>query len=274
MTDDEGKLNRQSQRFDVDWRVRLKCSDWNAAQRVAAANVSRGGLFIATGKPPTIGARVELAIDLPDGSNLVLKGHCIHVRSPEQALATQKSPGFGLKVDEAQLADLVLLEEMARVASTPVAALEQPLPSLLPAAAGAPAAPPATPAPAPREATPLARVRQQSEGGVREVVPSAVRTEQEPEEPDRTPLRGPAPPPPRPPGPPPSPGRRPRRPPRRQRPRRRPPGPPPSDCAAPRPSPSAARRRPSASTSAPATRASRSTRPTACGSSRTTRGAP
>jgi molecular chaperone DnaK len=190
MTDDPGKLNRQSPRFDVDWRVKLKCSDWNAAQRVAAANVSRGGLFIATSKPPTVGARVELAIDLPDGNTLVLKGSCIHVRTPEQALSLQKSPGFGLRVDDAQIADLMLLEEMARVSATPVAELEQPLPSLRPAAA--PAAPPAAPA-APVDTAAVGRIRAPAPApGVREVVAPTVQDREEAAEPDRTPLRGPA----------------------------------------------------------------------------------
>ena len=188
MTDDEGKKNRQSPRFDVDWRVKLRCADWNAAQRVAAANVSRGGLFIATSKPPTVGARVELAIDLPDGSNLLLRGSCVHVRTPEQALQLQKSPGFGLRVDDAQMGDLLLLEEMARVvghahrrarAAAPVAA--QP-----PARAAAPPRPPSPPPPrlpgraaaADAPAT-LARVARTPRAGVREVVAPGVRTRRE-----------------------------------------------------------------------------------------------
>jgi molecular chaperone DnaK len=211
MTDDEGKQNRQSPRFDVDWRVKLKCADWNAAQRVAAANVSRGGLFIATGKPPTVGARVELAIDLPDGSNLLLRGTCVHVRSPEQALQLQKSPGFGLKVDDSQMGDLLLLEEMARVSAMTPAELERSLPSLQPAAAAPPAAAPpaaappaaAPPAAAPPAAAPppadqeepvtLARIRRPAKPDVEEVRGPGVADSTERPAPDRTPLRQPAP---------------------------------------------------------------------------------
>ena len=193
MTDDEGKRNRQSPRFEVDWRVKLRCPDWNAAQRVAAANVSRGGLFIATSKPPTVGARVELAIDLPDGSNLVLRGACVHVRSPEQALELQKTPGFGLKVDDSQIGDLLLLEEMARVSATPLAELAPQLPSLRPAEA--PAAPGAP-------AAPLGRIQPRPAEAIREVVSlrAPARKAGAPPPPEAAPATPapPAPPPPRP----------------------------------------------------------------------------
>jgi actin-like ATPase involved in cell morphogenesis/Tfp pilus assembly protein PilZ len=175
MTDDEGKLLRQSPRYDVDWRVKLRCQDWNAAQRVAAANVSRGGLFIATGKPPVLGSRVELAIDLPDGASLVLHGECVHVRTPEQALSQGRSPGFGLKIDDAHQGDLILLEEMARVSLAPVESLEtEPvtLSPLVPASALA-TPPPASPAPPAPPSQPVGRMTPPVPGEVRqEVVPA------------------------------------------------------------------------------------------------------
>ncbi|HEY3354387.1 MAG TPA: Hsp70 family protein [Polyangia bacterium] len=146
MSDEHDKLNRQHPRFDVDWRVKLRCPDWKSAQRVAAANVSRGGLFISTHKPPTIGSQVEVLVELPDGTALLLRGACVHIRSQEQALKDGRSPGFGLKIDDTHATDLMLLEEVARASVAPVE----------PGAAAAPPAPPPRPA---ATAAPLGRVQ-------------------------------------------------------------------------------------------------------------------
>ena len=49
---------RQHQRHAVDWRVNVKCKDWRMAGRLAAANATRGGLFLYTTTIPPIGTEV------------------------------------------------------------------------------------------------------------------------------------------------------------------------------------------------------------------------
>ena len=114
------------QRFRVQWRARIQCPDWLTVQRVATANVSRGGLFLATGCPPPTGTEVELELELPDGTRLSLGGTCVHVRDYKQACEATQPAGFGLRFERAHAVDLMLLEEMARVAGVPLE--EQPAP--------------------------------------------------------------------------------------------------------------------------------------------------
>jgi hypothetical protein len=108
------------QRFRVQWRARIKCPDWPTVERVATANVSRGGLFLATESPPPEGVQVERELELPDRTKLSLGGTCVHVRAPEQARSEARPAGFGLRFEHAHAVDLMLLEEMARVAGVPI----------------------------------------------------------------------------------------------------------------------------------------------------------
>ena len=68
---------RQHPRYDVDWRVTLKCPDWHHAGRVAASNASRQGMFLLTSRPPKVGTSVELTILLPNGQELTLRGRVL-----------------------------------------------------------------------------------------------------------------------------------------------------------------------------------------------------
>jgi molecular chaperone DnaK (HSP70) len=95
----------------VDWRVSLKCADWNFAARVAALNASPGGIFLNTTRPPAPGARVDLTLHLPDGKQMKLRGVVRHVVSPERALAESLTPGAGVKLDSEHELDLLLLEQ-------------------------------------------------------------------------------------------------------------------------------------------------------------------
>jgi Tfp pilus assembly protein PilZ len=107
---------RAHKRFDVDWRVSLRCKDWGVVSRVAAQNASRGGVFLLTSRPPTVGSEVELVIQLPDGTKAELRGRVQHVVTPERAVAEGRSPGIGVKIDEQHAVDLMLLEQMAAAA--------------------------------------------------------------------------------------------------------------------------------------------------------------
>jgi Tfp pilus assembly protein PilZ len=127
---DDKKPQRQHPRYPVDWRVRLRCADWHAAHRVAAGNVSRGGLFVATSHAPLVGTRVALLVELPDATSMLLHGECVYVRPPELALREHRSPGFGLRFDDTHATDLLLLEELAKSfvsQTTPPASHEAPV---------------------------------------------------------------------------------------------------------------------------------------------------
>ena len=135
----EGHMSQyrlRRQRFRVQWRARIQCPDWLTVQRVATANVSRGGLFLTTANPPPPGTEVELELELPDGTRLSLGGTCVHVRGPRQTDEAVQPAGFGLRFERAHAVDLMLLEEMARVAGVPVE--EPPVPLAVTPAEGVP----------------------------------------------------------------------------------------------------------------------------------------
>ena len=88
------------------------CASWNQAARVVVANASRGGLFVKTGRSLSEGARVQLVLALPNGTELRLSATVVHVRDPEQA-APGHPAGVGLRFDPEHDTDLILLESMA-----------------------------------------------------------------------------------------------------------------------------------------------------------------
>jgi actin-like ATPase involved in cell morphogenesis/Tfp pilus assembly protein PilZ len=91
------------------------------AGRLAAANASRGGLFLYTTKIPPIGTEVELSVQLPDGTRLALQGKVQHVVTAEQAAVQGGGAGIGVKFDAQHENDLLLLEQMAEAAERAVA---------------------------------------------------------------------------------------------------------------------------------------------------------
>ena len=110
---DSTDIRREHPRHDVDWRVILRCPDWPAAKKLAAFNASRGGIFLLTTKPPPVGAKVELNIALPDGTQVTIRGTVQHGVSPQRAASEGRSPGVGVKFDEGQEDVVALLEHRA-----------------------------------------------------------------------------------------------------------------------------------------------------------------
>jgi uncharacterized protein (TIGR02266 family) len=104
---------RAHARFDVAWRVTCEFGDWNSAAHLAAANFSRGGMFVRTEEPPPVGTPVDLTIDLPNGLRLHAAGTVCHTVTRERAHAEQRAPGAGVAFSEASEADLAVLEYVA-----------------------------------------------------------------------------------------------------------------------------------------------------------------
>ncbi len=104
--------SRAHRRFPVAWRARLVCASWDHVARVVLGNASRSGLFVKTGRSLSEGARVELSLELPNGTELRLGATVIHVRGAGQT-APGRPAGVGLRFDAEHVADLILLESMA-----------------------------------------------------------------------------------------------------------------------------------------------------------------
>ncbi len=150
------------------------------AGRLAAANASRGGLFLYTTKIPPIGTAVELTVQLPDGTRLSLQGTVQHVVTAEQAAEAGGGAGIGVKFDDQHQSDLLLLEHMAEAAEEkaragtvvgPAPPATEPEPETLPT--------PRAPTPAPvaesdaRSTRPIARISITPVAGVATLAPPA-----------------------------------------------------------------------------------------------------
>jgi molecular chaperone DnaK len=96
---------RAFERFPVDWEALVQCSDWGSAERIAAANVSRGGMFLRTERRLEPGARVKIVMRLPEGADVVLLASVRH----------GQSGGVGVEVDATHRNELLALVEIARL---------------------------------------------------------------------------------------------------------------------------------------------------------------
>lgn len=113
MGEERDPRTRAHPRFGVAWRVTWKCGDWKSAAHVAAANFSRGGMFLRSEQPPDVGTPVELTIELPNGMRLHVVGTVRHVVDAARARVEGRAPGAGVTFEEASEADLAVLEYVA-----------------------------------------------------------------------------------------------------------------------------------------------------------------
>jgi hypothetical protein len=122
-----GSFRPRAPRYDVSWRARLNCPDWGFALQIAALNASQSGLFVGTLKSPAPGTRVELALALPNGKALSLRGTVCRVVTPEQALTRGESPGAGIQIDPEYEADMREVNALAEAASSTTGSGRRPL---------------------------------------------------------------------------------------------------------------------------------------------------
>ena len=100
---------RRWPRQAIAWTVEISADRWRDMLPLTATNMSRGGLFVRSARPPAPGSRIHVLLRLPDETMLDLTAEVVHAAGPEGGAAT---PGFGVKVDERHVADLTLLEAM------------------------------------------------------------------------------------------------------------------------------------------------------------------
>jgi uncharacterized protein (TIGR02266 family) len=96
--------------------VRLHCHTWKRFETIYARDLSAGGMFLKTTTPLEVGARLQLAIVVPDGRVLALDAEVAHVIAPDRADAGA-TPGIGIRflaLDEDRRAQL---DELLRAAA-------------------------------------------------------------------------------------------------------------------------------------------------------------
>jgi Tfp pilus assembly protein PilZ len=71
-------------------------------------NVSLGGAFVSTERPPTLGDTVQLRVDA-DGLVVDAKARVVHVRDKETATQTELTPGAGIEFQDLSLESMANL---------------------------------------------------------------------------------------------------------------------------------------------------------------------
>lgn len=103
---DSGRRN--APRIKARLKVRFKSA--NAFISEYTHNISKGGLFVRTGKPCASGSLVEVVLVIPETEQeVVATGEVIHIVTPEEA--TDKQPaGMGLQLREIDPLDQTTIE--------------------------------------------------------------------------------------------------------------------------------------------------------------------
>lgn len=104
---------REDPRFQVELQAAVQCPDWQAAETIAAGNVSKGGMFLRTAREFQIGARVEVTLQLPDERAIVLPATVRHVVAADEA--SGRPAGVGVEVDATSRNELLALIDIARL---------------------------------------------------------------------------------------------------------------------------------------------------------------
>jgi molecular chaperone DnaK len=99
--------------------------------------VAGDNLFIATEQPPALRASVEITLQLPNRTRLVLYGQVTRVITAERAAAEGQRAGIGVTIGGEHAIDLLILDEMARAETTaPAAEPAEPKPAAAPRPSG------------------------------------------------------------------------------------------------------------------------------------------
>ncbi|MCB9558378.1 MAG: Hsp70 family protein [Deltaproteobacteria bacterium] len=106
-----GGALRAHQRFDVDWRATVRCGDWPKVERIAAQNISGGGMFLKTQRRVAIGAKIQVTLELPGGDLIPMVATVRRIVDDPQGGET----GIGVQVDEDHANELRAIAEIAQL---------------------------------------------------------------------------------------------------------------------------------------------------------------
>src|SRR4051794_17644364 len=92
---DEGL--RGDKRYPPVQRLNVRCASWRDFSDHYAADVSQGGMFIATSEALPILTELGVEIALPEGHVIPLKARVVHVIDEAQATVDGRVPGIGVQ---------------------------------------------------------------------------------------------------------------------------------------------------------------------------------
>ncbi len=87
---------RREPRKPVALRVKVRMESWDQASSFVTRNLSRGGMFLSMPDAAPPGTDLQMAILLPDGSEVSVRGQIRHAVSRERAKAEGRRAGVGV----------------------------------------------------------------------------------------------------------------------------------------------------------------------------------
>ena len=94
-----GPRRREAERYKYEAKLAVKCASWPDVLDLFTGDISETGMFIPTARDAMVGDRIELDIELPDGSAFPLVGTVVNVLDQAKAAEYRKPPGLGVQLD-------------------------------------------------------------------------------------------------------------------------------------------------------------------------------
>lgn len=110
---------RTDERYYAVFQARLTCADWHMVERIATANVSKGGMFLHTENHPAVGDPVEVVLVLPTKTETIISGTVRHVIDEQRAAQLGQPVGIGIQASAGSRTEMAALAEIARLRQAP-----------------------------------------------------------------------------------------------------------------------------------------------------------
>jgi hypothetical protein len=161
----------------------VRCDSWREFVEHYAGDIARGGLFVATDETPAVLSLLDVILQLPEPTEIVLRTRVVQVLASEIAAQQGKPPGIGLELLEMdperkrQISQLIEFARWQGATNDPNASFARTLlelsPSLPPAEVGYRLSLLPGPGARPGSSDGLAAVRKVGESGSRQAVEPA-----------------------------------------------------------------------------------------------------
>ncbi|MFH1130155.1 MAG: hypothetical protein V1754_02395 [Pseudomonadota bacterium] len=96
----------------VKWEVNIQIAHWSDFLSLVSPDEKQTEVFVRCGRLPQVGQHVQILLDLPDGSELVLFGSVVEVFQEEEHPSSLSESGFRLQIDNEGAMDLAVIEAM------------------------------------------------------------------------------------------------------------------------------------------------------------------